>query len=82
MHRNSKWTGESAGSYHALLQSLTRRILMYLHGKEEDLFVTWKRDRIDLLSFRNVIHILKEQHHGMSRPYYKTKKYTISRGSS
>jgi hypothetical protein len=26
MHRNPKWTGESAGSYHALLQSLTKRI--------------------------------------------------------
>jgi hypothetical protein len=76
MHRNPKWTGETAGSYHALLQSLTRRILMYLHGKEEDLLVTCKEDRVALLSFTNVIDILKEQHHGMSRPYYKTKKTT------
>jgi hypothetical protein len=76
MHRNPKWTGETAGSYHALLQSLTRRILMYLHGKEEDLLVTCKEDRVALLSFTNVIDILKEQHHGMSRPYYKTKKNT------
>jgi hypothetical protein len=26
MHRNPKWTGESTGGYHALLQSLTKRI--------------------------------------------------------
>ena len=49
MHRNPKWTGESVGSYHALLQSLTKRILMYLHGKDEDLFVTCKEDRVPYL---------------------------------
>ena len=73
MHRNPRGTGESPGSYHALLQSFTKRILMYLHGKEGNLTVTCKKDRVDLLSFKNVNDILKEQHHGINRPYRKNK---------
>ena len=68
LYRDPKLTGGNLTNYKAIVHALANKILVILHGTDEpSLTITCGTTTKALLSYEDIVHIIKEKHNSKSR---------------